>query len=82
MFMHYIMHISLVHISSTYNIYNKSYTKSHSKIVGGARGPWTTFGGLLPPSLDILGALALHHHLQACRRRRRRSHHPHLHGVI
>jgi hypothetical protein len=59
MFMDYIMHISLVHISSTYNIY-RSYTKSHSKLAGGARGPWTTFGGLLPPSPDILGALALH----------------------
>jgi hypothetical protein len=31
------------------------------------KGPWTTLGGLLPPSLDILEALALigcrrHHH--------------------
>jgi hypothetical protein len=28
-------------------------------LVGGGRGLWTTFGGLLPPSPDILRALAL-----------------------
>jgi hypothetical protein len=55
MFMHYIMHIkSLVHITSTFNIYSKSYTKSHSKLAGGGGCLGTIIGGLFPLILDIL----------------------------
>jgi hypothetical protein len=50
----------VIHINSTH-IYSKSYTKSHStKDSRRRKRPWTTLGGLLPPSSDILGALALH----------------------
>jgi hypothetical protein len=64
------IHISslVVHISSTY-IYNKSFNKRYIIASRRREMPWTTLGGLLPPSLDILRALAIigppghHHHL-------------------
>jgi hypothetical protein len=43
------------HIFTTLKSFNKIY-----QLVGWWRErPWTNLGGLLPPSLDILGALAL-----------------------
>jgi hypothetical protein len=49
-------------MSLTY-LYNKSYNKSHSTKASRRERLWTTLGGLLPPSPDILGALALIRHL-------------------
>jgi hypothetical protein len=58
--MHYIMHINFTcSHNSTYNIYSKSYTKSHSKLAGEGRDLWITLEELLPPSPNILEALAL-----------------------
>jgi hypothetical protein len=55
--------------SHKFNIYlqQKSFNKRYTIACRRRRRPWTTLGGLLPPSPDILRALALigpsgHHH--------------------
>jgi hypothetical protein len=54
------MHImfSCSHKSNIY-LQQKSFNKRYIKASRRRDGSWTTLGGLLPPSLDILGALAL-----------------------
>jgi hypothetical protein len=58
----------VVHISSTY-IYSKSFNKRYIIASRRTEKHLITLGGLLAPSLDIFGALALigplghHHHL-------------------
>jgi hypothetical protein len=61
MFMHYVYPIH------TY-LHQKSFNKRYIKAYRRRERPWTVLGGLLPPSSDILGALALigpsgHHHV-------------------
>jgi hypothetical protein len=64
------MHIKS-NCSHKFNIYlqQKSFNERYIIASGRRERPWTTLGGLLPPSPDILGALTLirpsdhHHHL-------------------
>jgi hypothetical protein len=51
-------------VSYKFNIYlqQKLFNKRYIKTSRMRERPWTTLGGLFPPSPDILGALALHHH--------------------
>jgi hypothetical protein len=68
-----ISHSCITHIkfscSHKFNIYLQQKSLNKRYIIASRRRerPWTTLGGLLPPSPDILGALALigplgHHH--------------------
>jgi hypothetical protein len=56
----YQVHVNFIHINSTYIIYIKSYTKSHSTKSNMTKEmSWSILRGLLPSSLDILRAFTL-----------------------